>query len=83
LILAVLDIIHEIKTLEEGIFWTMLAVIWNIIEIVPVVGYIAELFNLPFGLISVIPFIGFIGMFGIGVFFILGNIMWIYFYIKH
>jgi len=83
LILTILDVIHEIKTLEEGLFWTILAVVWNAVEIVLVVGYIAKIFKLPFEIIPMIPFIGVIGMLGVGVFLILGNVMWMYFYIKH
>lgn len=83
LILSILDIIHEIKTLEEGIFWTIFAVVWNLVEIILVVGYIAEIFKLPIEIIPMIPFAGVIGMFGVGIFFILGNIMWMYFYVKH
>lgn len=83
LLLAILDVIHEIRTLEEGLFWTIFAVVWNVVEIIIVVGYIFEIFKLPFEIIPIIPFIGVMGMLGVGVFFILGNIMWMYFYIKH
>lgn len=83
LVLAVLDVIHEIKTLEEGLFWTIFAVIWNIVEIVLVAGYISEIFELGFEVIAMIPFVGVVGMFGVGIFLILGNVMWMYFYIKH
>ena len=83
LILAVLDIIHEIKTHEEGFFWTIFAVIWNIVEIVLVVAYILEVFKLPITIIEIVPLIGFGGMLGAGIFFILGNVMWLYFYVKH
>ncbi len=83
LVLAVIDIIHEIKTLEEGLFWTILAVVWNVVEVIIVIGYLAQIFNLPFQIISFVPFIGVIGMLGTGLFFILGNVMWSYFYIKH
>ena len=38
LILAILDIIHEVRTLEEGLFWTIFAVIWNAIDISIVTG---------------------------------------------
>lgn len=83
LILAILDVIHEIRTLEEGLFWTIFAVVWNVVEIIIVVGYIFEIFKLPFEIIPIIPFIGVMGMLGVGVFFILGNIMWMYFYVRH
>lgn len=83
LLLAILDVIHEIKTWEEGIFWTFFAIIWNIIEIILVVAYILEVFRLPITIIEIVPLIGFGGMLGAGIFFILGNIMWLYFYVKH
>lgn len=83
LILAVLDIIYEIKTIMEDVFFSIFAVLWNIIEIIIVIGYISQIFKLPFEIIAIIPFIGIMGMFGIGIFFILGNIMWLYFYIKY
>ncbi len=83
LILAILDIIHEIKTLEEGLFWTFFAVVWNIVEIILAIAYILEIFELPFTIIETFPIIGFGGMLGAGIFFILGNIMWFYFYVKH
>lgn len=83
LLLAVLDIIHEIRTLEEGLFWTIFAVVWNSVEIVIVLGYISDIFKLGFEVIAMLPFVGVVGMLGVGGFFILGNIMWMYFYIKH
>jgi len=83
LVLAVLDVIHEIRTLEEGLFWTIFAVVWNAVEIVIVIAYILEVFELPFEIISILPFVGIIGMIGVGIFLILGNIMWMYFYIKY
>lgn len=83
LVLAVIDVIHEVRTLEEGLFWTIFAVVWIAVEIVLVVGYIFEIFKLPFEIIAMIPFVGFAGMLGVGIFLILGNMMWMYFYVKH
>ena len=83
LLLAILDVIHELKTFEEGLLWTIFAVVWNLIEMFLVTGYISKIFELGFDVIPMIPFVGVIGMLGVGVFFILGNIMWMYFYFKH
>jgi len=83
LILAILDVIHEIRTLEEGLFWTIFAVVWNLVEIVLVLGYIFEIFELPFEIITMVPLVGVVGMLGVGIFLILGNIMWMYFYVRH
>ena len=82
LLLAIFDTIYELKTIKESPGWSLFAVVWNIIEIVLVVGYIFEVFQLPFTIIEFIPFISFIGMFGVGIFFILGNVMWLIFYLK-
>ncbi len=83
LLLAILDVIHEIRTLEEGFFWTIFAVVWNLVEIILVVGYIAEIFELPFEIIPMIPLVGVVGILGVGIFLILGNVMWMYFYVRN
>ena len=82
LVVSVLDIINEVSTLEEGLLWTIFAVIWNAVEIMLVVGYISEKFEFGFKMVTLVPFIGIIGMTGVGLFFMLGNIMWMYFYFK-
>ncbi len=82
LILSILDILHELKTFERDFFFTIFAVIWNIAEILIVVVYLFQLFKLPFEITVLTPFISSVGMFGMGIFFILVNIMWLYFYMS-
>jgi len=83
LILAIIDIIYELKTIGEHIFFTIAAVVWNIIEILIVLWNISNIFKLNFGFIMALPVIGVLGLFGAGIFFVFGNIMWLYLYFKH
>jgi hypothetical protein len=46
------------------------------------VGYLSEIFEVGFQVTAFMPFMGIIGMFGVGIFFILGNVMWMYFYAR-
>lgn len=83
LFLAVLDIIHEIKTITEGPLFTLSAVIWNIVEILFALHHLSSIFEWSFPVITVVPLVGVVGLFGAGVFFILGNVMWLYLYFNH
>ena len=83
LILAMIDAVYELLDLSDGILWTIAAVSWNLIEISIVMAHIADIFKLPFNNIAILPVAGVVGFLGAGIFFILGNIMWLYIYFKH
>ena len=83
IILAILDIFYELKTITEDFFFSILAVVWNIVEIILCLKFISEIFGLALDFTSMIPLIGSIGLIGIGIFFIAGNIIWLYLYLKH